>query len=81
MMPVLGNIDATEVFGAPYVKFFPTAGVAYIEINKESEEVMEKLLEALGGIWPLFAISLLMTFISGVIIWMLVSMKSHKSAL
>ena len=72
VMPILADSKAVISYGNPFVKFISTPGVAYVQIDKTSETIMEGLVKSILGVWPLLAIAILLSINSGALIWILV---------
>ena len=81
MMPALAISTSETYFGKPFVKLIDSPGVVYITIDKSAERAVEKMLESIGGTWPIFVIVSLLTLQGGVIIWLLVRQSSLFSIL
>ena len=73
ILPVVSKLEAVSVRGFPYVGVFESPGVAFLTKGNVSGT---QLLFAVLGAWPILVFILMSAALAGVIIWLLVSLRT-----
>ena len=80
MFPIYGNQYVTTYMGAnAYINLVESPGIAFIATARPPGEAATNMIMAILGTIPLMVMSACFAFISGFIIWLLVSNPKHDT--
>ena len=75
--PIFGSSHMMTYNGYEFVPLFPHPGVIYYIIKDTLATQVSEMIMNILNTWPIFLLNILLIFISGVIIWVLVSLLKH----
>lgn len=76
LYPLLGFRSLTEMYGAYYIPVFNVPSAYYITLKPTASEKMFLLFLGCISTWPLIAICILLSIISGFVIWIMERRKN-----
>ena len=73
-VPTVSALGVTNNQDVPVARLYSIAGVAFITLaGQQTQVIMESFRGTIISGWPIFFFAMALTFLSGVIVWILVS--------